>query len=471
MFGRKARTTTTVDQPDRGFDSFDMRLGDEMRGERATMGKSLMDVQRELRIKASYIAAIENGDLSAFDSLSFVAGYVRSYARYLNLDPEIVFARFCEESGFEGIRALRPLDSESARKASLGANLGAAPSGGLGKASGRAARRAEVLVPPAADPFGGAANPFVRRTTPVFAGFEPGALGSAAVLALLLGGLGYGGWTILQEVQRVNVAPVEASPTVVAELDPLTAAVPEDPADPALASATDGSAADDALGRLYRPQVLEAPILTARDAPISTIAPGAIGALAPSVPSVSTAPTRNAGAPAPAASGWAALAEADMDRGTVPAEAADLSDLVDDAVAEALGVARADADGEAAAPPQVLADAPTGVMLIAVRETWVRVRSADGDTLMERVMQPGDTWTVPQDVAAPTLRTGNSGGVYFSVAGQTYGPVAPGVQVVSNVALAPEAVREGYAVADLSGDDDLARVVAELREPAAPPTE
>ena len=76
-------------QPDRGqassdikgFDDFELRLGDVMRGERATMGKSLLDVQRELRIKANYIAAIENADPDAFDTPGFIAGYVRSYAR------------------------------------------------------------------------------------------------------------------------------------------------------------------------------------------------------------------------------------------------------------------------------------------------------------------------------------------------------------------------------------------------------
>ena len=45
-----------------GFDDFELRLGDVMRGERATLGKSLLDVQRELKIKAAYIAAIENCD-------------------------------------------------------------------------------------------------------------------------------------------------------------------------------------------------------------------------------------------------------------------------------------------------------------------------------------------------------------------------------------------------------------------------
>jgi hypothetical protein len=33
-----------------GFDAFDLHLGDLMRGERDTLGKSLLDVQLELRI-------------------------------------------------------------------------------------------------------------------------------------------------------------------------------------------------------------------------------------------------------------------------------------------------------------------------------------------------------------------------------------------------------------------------------------
>ena len=76
MIGRKApRIDDDLDDAPKlkGFDDFDLRLGDTMRGERATMGKSLLDVQRELRIKASYIAAIENSDPSAFDTPGFIA--------------------------------------------------------------------------------------------------------------------------------------------------------------------------------------------------------------------------------------------------------------------------------------------------------------------------------------------------------------------------------------------------------------
>ncbi len=100
MIGRRSNPSTPkVDKP-KGFDDFEVRLGDVMRGERATLGRSLLDVQRELKIKATYIAAIENCDVSAFESQGFVAGYIRSYARYLGLDPEWAYEKFCAEAGF-----------------------------------------------------------------------------------------------------------------------------------------------------------------------------------------------------------------------------------------------------------------------------------------------------------------------------------------------------------------------------------
>jgi cytoskeletal protein RodZ len=446
MFGRRPKILSRAENPQRGYDSFELRLGDEMRGERATLGKSLLDVQRELRIKASYIAAIENTDLDAFDSLSFVAGYVRSYAKYLGMDPEVVFARFCEESGFGGINALKPMESEAARRAMPA--LHELPSAGMAMAALRPRKpRAQMAV----DPVLGASNPFANRATPVFAGFEPGALGSLAVLALLVGGLGYGAWTFVQEIQRVQVAPVEEAPELVAELDPVATTAPSGgESDVSVASA-------EALTRLYRPQALDAPIMTARDGPIATIAPAGLGALASARPSALPA----ASAPAAPIDGAGAVSA--------------------DAVLAALTEAGAQDDAEAtdaadpAAPPQVLASAPDAVVLVAVRETWVRVRAATGETLFEQVMQAGDTYEVPAAEAPATLRTGNSGALYMAVAGDTYGPVAPGAQVVSGVALTGEAVRADFAVADLGGDEDLARVVAELSAapalPGEPPAE
>ena len=82
------------------YDSFDISLGELLRGERATLGKSCLDVQKDLKIKVQYIKAIEKCDIQSLENKSFIAGYVRTYAKYLGLDPDYVYDRFCKESGF-----------------------------------------------------------------------------------------------------------------------------------------------------------------------------------------------------------------------------------------------------------------------------------------------------------------------------------------------------------------------------------
>ena len=117
MIGRRFSRKAEVEEVEaRGFDAFELRLGDLMRGERATLGKSLLDVERELRIKANYVAAIENCDPSAFDTPGFIPGYVRSYARYLGMDPDQAFKVFCDESGFSIAHGMSA-EASSIRKA------------------------------------------------------------------------------------------------------------------------------------------------------------------------------------------------------------------------------------------------------------------------------------------------------------------------------------------------------------------
>lgn len=381
-----------------GFDAFELRLGDLMRGERATMGKSLLDVQRELKIKAAYIAAIENADPTAFDTPGFIAGYVRSYARYLNMDPDWAFDTFCTESGF-------------------------ATAHGMSEQASGAKPAKAVAAPFEKDIFATPATPFIPANDALFAAVEPRAIGSFAVLIALIGGLGFGGWTILQEVQKVQLAPVENTPTVVADIDPLAGG-----GLPAMDTGMDVVAGFDApsteaLDRLYRPQALDAPVLVPRDGPIATLDP-------------------RLGAP-----------------GFGP-------DTSDDSV-----LADLDASGADGGPAVQVTEAPRpGVQLVAVREAWVRVRAADGSVIYEAVMNTGDVFDVPQTEEPATLRIGESGAVYFAVNGEHYGPVGPRGAVSSNVALSVDNLTQTYAVADIEADSDLAEVVrvAELQNVAAP---
>lgn len=395
MIGRRGVPSTEEADKPKGFDDFELRLGDVMRGERATLGKSLLDVQRDLKIKATYIAAIENCDVSAFETQGFIAGYVRSYARYLGMNPDEAFETFCREANFTMAH---------------GMSAAASPA----RISAARARKTDR------DPLGDPNASFVPQAESLFARVEPGAVGSLLVLIALIGGIGYGGWSVLQEVQRVQLAPVDQAPRVVADIDPLgnvpgvaplVRSAPEAEA-PEVAAVAPG-VRPDTLDRLYRPQALDVPVLTARDGPIAAINPG---------------------------------------RGEA------ITGAVEEAVAAAVDPT-----------VQVVSEGAPAVELLAVRPAWVRVQAADGTVLFEKILDAGERYAVPAMENPPLLRAGNSGSIYFAVNGQTYGPAAPGAQVVKNVTLSPEALQGSYALADLEQDADLRDIITKVAEAAPSP--
>ncbi|MFC7704958.1 helix-turn-helix domain-containing protein [Plastorhodobacter daqingensis] len=377
MIRWKVEPPAAEEEKPKGFDDFDLRLGDLMRGERATLGKSLLDVQRDLKIKATHIAAIENCDIGAFATPGFVAGYVRSYARYLGMDPEWAYQKFCAEANFTVAHGMSP--------------KAASPRPPLARKA--ATRDADPLMNPRA--------PFVPSGERLLSGVQPGAVGSVLVLLGLIGVIGYGGWSVLQEVQRVRLTPVEQTPGVVAELDPLDALTRpseglEQQADLVLPN-------PDALDRLYRPQALDVPVLVARDGPIAAIDPR---------------------------------------RTTEPEQ---LAAVLDEPEPELV---------------RVVEEAPPELAILAIRPAWVRVQAADGTILLERILDAGERYVVPAMEEPPVLRAGNSGSVFFAVNGETYGPAAPGANVARNVVLSPEALTERFALADVEADPELARFIA-----------
>ena len=101
--------------------------------------------------------------------------------------------------------------------------------------------------------------------------------------------------------------------------------------------------------------------------------------------------------------------------------------------------------------------AQQGIEVLAVRPAWVRVNAADGTVLFEKILDAGERYAVPALEEAPVFRTGNSGSIYFVVDGATYGPVAPGANVVKDIALSPESLTQTLAAADPTADEDLAR--------------
>ncbi|MEM6906519.1 MAG: DUF4115 domain-containing protein, partial [Pseudomonadota bacterium] len=200
---------------------------------------------------------------------------------------------------------------------------------------------------------------------------------SAMALVGVLSGIGYGGYALLQEFQRVGFAPLVEAPVVVAEAPDIV--LPE--ADrgltpPDLAAYTgEGSLAGRSVAVETPP-----PLYARRDGPISDLDPAQYGVFAQPLEAAPPLPQPEI-------------------------------DSADDAIAAAPEPEQA--------PP---APAPKGLVVHAAEEAWVRVRDRD-TTLFEGILDPGQQFKLPTLADAATLRAGNAGGVYVVVDGVPYGPV------------------------------------------------
>lgn len=382
----------------KGFDAFELKLGDELRGERASKGKTLLDVQRDLRIRADYIDAIENADASAFPFAGFAAGYVRSYARYLGLDADDVYRRFCIESGFEGVEGGAFAEKKHCEKTVAAKQVAAAKTSPI-----------QTKFLPAA-----------QRDRRVEIGASLRGLASIGVLSVLVVGLGYGGWSVLQNIQRVGFAPLPTTPTVQVSAPDFLSPDQVEAAEAPAASGEDETRVT--LAALYATQELASPAVEPRDGPIASIDPARAGVYAPPPPAV----------------------EPEFE----------VSGLVDGMGEVDPSIRRAfEADGfsvtttgptESGAAPVAT---PMGVTVLAVDEAWVRVRSGENEVLFTGILGAGEHFELPAGAADPNLRAGNAGSVYIVVDGEAFGPLGDGPEVAKGVQLTPDAVRSTYPLA------------------------
>ena len=387
----------------KGFDDFELKLGDTLRGERATLGKSLVDVQNELKIKACYISAIENCDPLAFDTPGFVAGYVRSYARYLNLEPDEVFTKFCSESGFATVHGMSD------------------------KASSIKANSNSVLLP--SENFIDGEELFRKSPTAIldssantFDKIEPGAIGSLAALICVVCGIGYGGLTLFNQIQTVEISPSEASPIVLSEISSVI--LREENID----SLKTNLATSEQLDRLYRPQALDVPVLTARDAPISTLDPSFSNNF-------------------------------DIE------EKLNISEIVTNGSETGITEKLLN-KGLEETSIQVVQELPPSIAVLVAENAWVQITAADGTVIYENIMLPGEEFVLPQLEIPPKLRAGMSGYVYFSVNGELFGPVGSGTSVRKNVELSATNIASTLQTPELSNKKLIAELISEGNFPS-----
>lgn len=84
-------------------------VGEALRGARERLGLDVDDIALATKVRASYVAALEEMNLDALPAGPFATGYVKAYARALGLDPDVVAARFKGETPEPDVELRSPL--------------------------------------------------------------------------------------------------------------------------------------------------------------------------------------------------------------------------------------------------------------------------------------------------------------------------------------------------------------------------
>lgn len=500
-------------------------LGSLLRGARATLGKhDIKAVERELRIKARYLKAIEALDLDNLPSEAYLPGYVRTYATYLRealpMSPEEALAKFRQELAEKrGVPLVaeseKPSAEDEARRAAARlsekvaprisrkaidqaksqraagaarqeADQGASPSGD-GAVAARSSRRAAADRPSPADALRARAEvaragdsisdplsrarrsatldpmakiqrmgeearaaapkaPMGRATVqtagvvakrrkeaaereamraaevarasrransaalrgPSGRGVDAVGPGVALLTAVLvIGGLSYGAWALLTDVQKVTVGgDGERTLTVIDRRDPTAGAA---------AVSRPAASAYERGGVLTEGAEPAPPGAAPIDGPIGGLAGRLVGAET----------TGAANAPSPD-----------------QASSADVREAVDEALAAA--AATAPDPVPAAAPAAVPAAVATSFAVHALDVSWIRVRDRAGAEVFAGQLEPGAVKPLDPKGGPYEIRTGNAGGVALVVDGRVRGPLgAKGA--LATVAISREEAVKNFA--------------------------
>lgn len=385
------------------FDSFDSTptgptVAQTLREAREAMGHELRDVATMLRIRYPYLQAIEGGQYQDLPGAAYAAGFLRSYAEYLGLDPVDIVARYKAEA----VGALR---------------------------------EQELYLP-----------------TPATEERVPG--GTLLLVTLVLAGLVYGGWYYLSATDRSMADLVPRLPDrLVSLLDALPMKSGAPPSAPDAATPAAPIIAALPTSAAPTPSALSAPLVVSPSA--SAPAPAAPSAPAASTPAASTAASSTAApavatpivlpplpttkpTPAPVVAAVPPTDEEDSESSPqeptpLAAQAAAAQAAAQAAAAQAAAAARP-ADPTPANPNAKvygMQNQNPKLVLKATQESWLQIRDGS-DIVFTRVLKPGDTYRVP-DKAGVRIRTGNAGGLVVVADGAESPPLGSVGMVLRDV--------------------------------------
>ncbi len=408
-------------------------LGSEMRSIRISRGMALEDVAERLKIKASVLSALEEGQEDNLPGRIYTLGFIRTYAEFLGLDEAEAVARYKREHdiSIQPVELNFPVPPPSSglpKKWIMLAAIGAAVAIFAGWQAYDRSRRSEVETV-AAPPLAGE-----EFSPAAVAGKTGGDAGAAAVerAPSTAGSTGSGG----ADQPAVTVATAETPP-------PRAVPAGKEAAGMAAASSKTISPEAEAVGK-------PAPVVSADSVSVNPADDPAGSASAAQQENLrdSASTVVSSAMAAPSAPGGEG-----QRRGTLTGQKAvtgkDSASALpsrsvpgkEEAVAvpppslpERMPVNLAMADPKARG--HISGDDGGRIVIRASQESWVQVTSADR-TLLTRVLRPGDEFRVP-DMDGLRLDTGNAGGLEIWVDGKRIPPLAPVGNALSGVDLSPE---------------------------------
>ena len=63
-------------------------IGNFLRERREERGISLIEVEKDLKIRKKYLQALEEGNMDIIPGRTYIVGYLRNYSKYLGIDEE-----------------------------------------------------------------------------------------------------------------------------------------------------------------------------------------------------------------------------------------------------------------------------------------------------------------------------------------------------------------------------------------------
>lgn len=71
-----------------------LSVGEILKKRREVLGINLKNVEKEIKIREKFLTAVEQNNWNIFSSKIYIAGIIKNYSQYLDLDPERTLAFF-----------------------------------------------------------------------------------------------------------------------------------------------------------------------------------------------------------------------------------------------------------------------------------------------------------------------------------------------------------------------------------------